>query len=1111
MLAAAGPRQAEVLYACAVPRWFDAGVLAVLRGRDDGNERVLDLLAGYSFVRPIGAGRYAYPDDVRAALLAEWREMRPRELRTLNLRLADHFARRVAAATPDARERLEGLPTAATAQATGNWELWSRESIYHLLMADPPSGLAKLRAQFDLAESSYRLAEAEALLKLAEDTPLDREGRLWLRLMRARLDVAALRLAEGSAELEALLAEPSLDPALAAAARRALAGVLAETGQWARAVEQYRASLQFYAGAGDRRGAAEVMLRLGEAYRGLGIDTGGWYVPAFPRSPFWRALGQAWYALLALPFVLAAALLRRTPWALPRPRHLASYHNWLLARLYRTALGWYDRARAAFAEQDDQAGLLRADRQRAEIVLLFGYAEEALARLDELLARPAAQDAYLRLWIEGDRALALIELGRLEEARDTLAAPLAGFRAIGDYRGEAAMLALQGRAAEDGAADAAIESYRASLARFRALRYAAARELALYALRAWQRRASPGAIAQRAGELLDQEPEKRYVARFPRSLLPFLQALVLGIFPLALLLASLVAPTQVARAIGSTGIVEIQNVYNLWNVAATLATIGLLALAIYTAIGLALIFLIPLDALEREQPDYLVTDERGIARYDYRGALAQRMGWAEIARWVRADRRLWQRPAALFSLAFLEAADGRDLRIDGITGWYTGLQRDIALHLREAGSPTRAEDWGYTLLRSKSGALLLLGVGLLLLCISAANDWSDWMLALPPRAYAAISLLALSGILIFIPLAYWLVARPLALARARPARPLGLGRWGGWPGRGAAVPGRRRGGAARAGAERGRAALGRLPGRERRLHPVLPRAAPAWPRAHAGGAAGRVRLGLAAGCVSLQQHARRGLRAAARPRRSRPAAHPFDGVAVWAERRRRRRARSDVGADRRRALPAGALRGHGRSIYSGDQPARQPARHRRDPPPGGHSAAQPRPGAPRAERPALAARRPGRVPARAGCLPRALVQLPEAALCAGKQALDVGAVEVDDQRAGGPDEDRVRQRHLAVEVEERPQEQHHPRGRERGHRRDARDQEGERPGRHAERDQQREDRQDDAGAGRHRFAALESEENREGVAQDRPEAHQDRHCRPARQQPQRRQSRQRAL
>src|SRR5829696_4275541 len=94
LLAEAGPRQAEVMRACAVPRWFDLAVLKLLRSRADGNERVLELLRSYSFVRPLGAGRFAYSAEVRAALLEEWRAERPAELRALNRRLAAHFADR---------------------------------------------------------------------------------------------------------------------------------------------------------------------------------------------------------------------------------------------------------------------------------------------------------------------------------------------------------------------------------------------------------------------------------------------------------------------------------------------------------------------------------------------------------------------------------------------------------------------------------------------------------------------------------------------------------------------------------------------------------------------------------------------------------------------------------------------------------------------------------------------------------------------------------------------------------------------------------------------------------------------------------------------------------
>src|SRR6266545_1172517 len=94
LLAEAGPRQAEVMRACAVPRRFDLAVLAVLRGRADGNERVLELLRGYSFVRPLGARRFTYSAEVRTALLEEWRAERPAELRALHEQLAAHFAGR---------------------------------------------------------------------------------------------------------------------------------------------------------------------------------------------------------------------------------------------------------------------------------------------------------------------------------------------------------------------------------------------------------------------------------------------------------------------------------------------------------------------------------------------------------------------------------------------------------------------------------------------------------------------------------------------------------------------------------------------------------------------------------------------------------------------------------------------------------------------------------------------------------------------------------------------------------------------------------------------------------------------------------------------------------
>src|SRR5215212_7382671 len=144
LLAESGPRQAEVL-----------------RGRADGNERVLELLRGYSFVRPLGTGRFAYSAEVRAALLEEWRAERPAELRALHERLAAHFISRGTPATNQPRP-----PDAMIAiQPGGDWALWQREALYHQLMLDPRAGMDQLRAAFDRAEAESRLADCEALLQ----------------------------------------------------------------------------------------------------------------------------------------------------------------------------------------------------------------------------------------------------------------------------------------------------------------------------------------------------------------------------------------------------------------------------------------------------------------------------------------------------------------------------------------------------------------------------------------------------------------------------------------------------------------------------------------------------------------------------------------------------------------------------------------------------------------------------------------------------------------------------------------------------------------------------------------------------------------------------------
>lgn len=760
LLAEAGPRQAEVMRACAVPRWFDLAVLELLRGRADGNQRVLELLRSYSFVRPLGAGRFAYSAEVRAALLEEWRAERPAELHALNRRLAAHFADRAVFAA-------ERPPSPESAMMPGgDRALWQREALYHQLMLDPHAGLVQLRAEFDQAEADARRADCEALLQTALEAPLDARDQLWLGYLRARLDRLALRLPAASEQLGVILATPDLDPALAAGARQTLGEVLAETGQWAEATTQYQRSLAYFERIDDQPKAAELMLLLGQGYEGLGDDTGGWHMPAESPNPLGRALGRLWSWLQTLPFIPIIVVLRLAAIPMPQARYIGSYQNWPLIWLYRTAAGWYRRSLAAFEQIGEETGAARAELQLAEITRLFGYPGDALARLDRLRSALADGSPYRRAWLDRGRAAALLDQGQIDDALTILAPALACFRELGDPRGEAAVLALQGRAAaQSGNVDAALASYRDSLARFRALRYTEAREQALYELRAWRRRLGPSETSRQIGAILADEPEKRYVGRFPSSKIVLLQLLSLAALPLTLLLTAIISPTTVLERLAGSQAVFAQTYYDPLSIFGTLLILAALYAVAYAFVALLVIFFVPLNNLEHEQPDYVITSPTEIAHYDSTGALAQRLRWDAIQGWLRFDQQLWRRTLPLFSGTLLTAADERSLWIEAITGWYTSLQEDIGERLSAAGSRTVSESRGLRILRSAGGGLLVAGVALLLLFISGQNKWAEWLYLLPPSIYAALAVLAFSGALVLIPLAYWLATCPLGWLR----------------------------------------------------------------------------------------------------------------------------------------------------------------------------------------------------------------------------------------------------------------------------------------------------------------------------------------------------------
>lgn len=774
VLRSARPNQAEVLRRVAVPRWVDSSVLRVLREGVEirkPDEEVLELLRSYSFVRDLGDGRVAYHDQVREALREEWFVSRPDELRALHRRLHQYFSERT---TPpgSSRRPLPLMPESSAISVvpqSAQSDLFRREAIYHLLQAEPEEGMRELRAAFDELKSVHRLAEADLLLQTAADAPVSDADQLWVRYMRARLMQAGLSLGPAAATLDAVQGDPALAPDLAAEVGRARGEIYAETGQWAVATDLYRASLDHFKRRGDRRAAAETMLLLGEAYQALGVSTGSWHVPTPAPNPLLGLLHTLWIWLLGMPFRIAMWLLGRGRHLLPLPAYCARYQNWLLIRLYNTARGWFEQARDAFRALDDQPGTLRAEQRLADILLLYGYHREARAALERLMKRPAAADAYRKAGLQRSLADCHLADGAIGSAQVLLAEALEVFQRLNDVRGEASIRTLQGRAAQlAGDVEGAFAGYRASLDRYRDLGYAAARERILHELRAWQRQpdTSPG-LRQRIAAVVAAEPEKRYVGRFIRSALPVLQIASLLALPLALLLLAVLVPATELRELGDVGgVLTVDATFSPLRSTGVILALIPIYLLVYAGIALGMIYLLPLSAIEREQPDVIITRPGAIARYNSRGRLEYEMDWASVGRWLALDRCLWARPLPLYSRTYLEDAAGYDLEIDGITGWYGELQHDILRRLEAAGNAVRRVDLGFSLLGSRMGAAAVLGGLLLLLFTASENGWLPLHGLLPAPIYAGLAFFSFSGALILTPLAYWVANRPMKLQRA---------------------------------------------------------------------------------------------------------------------------------------------------------------------------------------------------------------------------------------------------------------------------------------------------------------------------------------------------------
>ena len=217
----------RMLALCAVPRWLDEEIIAVLRQKEDGrNHEVLERINAYSFIYPWDTDLYTMSDDARQRFLAAW-HAEPETYRDVNSRLADHFAVRLTDAhprNPAIKERLR------------------QAQLYHTFLADPAAGAALLGRYFQAAEDAHQLVAARQYILVLQTL----RGQIppayfayveyaegWFHHLRGNKRAAALLFDE-------LAQRTDLPPDLAARVLRGRAAVLVEEGEWTQALAGFQ-------------------------------------------------------------------------------------------------------------------------------------------------------------------------------------------------------------------------------------------------------------------------------------------------------------------------------------------------------------------------------------------------------------------------------------------------------------------------------------------------------------------------------------------------------------------------------------------------------------------------------------------------------------------------------------------------------------------------------------------------------------------------------------------------------------------------------------------------------------------------------------------------------
>ncbi len=776
------PRLGEVVRLGAIPRWLDRDVLAAVRAADDGlEEKILARLRQFSFVNEdatasalgYSEARLVYSREMRRFLLEHWRAEDLAGFVQANRRLAVYF-----------KQQVEDLPKQDPRHGEARLA-W----LYHSLGADPAAGMKLLSELFEDTAAEYQLAAAEQLLGVAnEQKDLFSPGdHALLDYLWARLDQLHERWEDSRRRLEKLMEQVELSPEMKATVRQALATTLLHQDEWIAAIQLLRDALTICEQYDLDREATRVMVGMGDAYLDFALSS--WAEgPVFETRSSWfvRSISNLVALISRLPLILYLVISLKAPDLLVAFYRIGQDMDWVVARLFAEALGWYRRAGARLQSAPDASLLLSVEENTARLYLYLNHPARAELLYKSVLARGSEQlGGYRVARLQLELAMALVRIGKLEEARHILTQILNVFASYGHRRRVAQTQTLLAQVDRlDGRLPEAAQAYLKALPLWESLddREACtdlAHEMETLARMPELDPQLRSQLASAAGRITLRSYATRYT--HPLSMLfsrIFLVALAL-VFFFTLVLgirtesgatvvasATLIRPVQqeipakeeLSPMVALT--IEQQIRPTLQPEVFTSVIAGTVTgyLLLYAVLGIYIILRAQLTDVQKAQRRRLVVDLPTGLRRTVDETDIDRLDWDQVDGLLVADRAVWRVPWLPYSYFALFGETTR-IVVPGLTRHYRALQELVRSRLPERASVHRL---GFTMLKDRSGWIFLLSLAYLLVFGLLAKFNPDLLIRrFPPVPYALADLFGLSFLGIAFPLGYWFGVQPV--------------------------------------------------------------------------------------------------------------------------------------------------------------------------------------------------------------------------------------------------------------------------------------------------------------------------------------------------------------